>query len=199
VDRREAFAPADRERYPTRVLWRASSLPSAGVFLLAVGCAPAAPPRWAEGGSALIIAPARWDRPDDDPVEIEPDGKVMEGGHFRFVIDRVGRVTDDDYEPFAVLLPDGQLVGQNNVRLGYVGINNASPPASEQAWLSLGPDGQVVYFEPNGERSSQGAWRGCEGPGRRTCTLVTQIFALRSYPAQTSSGLQVGVGIGVGF
>jgi hypothetical protein len=166
--------------------------------LVAVACQPAAPPRWAEGGSALLITPARWDRPDEDSVEIEPSGRVVEGGHLRFVIDRVGRVTDDDYEPFAVLLPDGHVVGTNDAALGYVGLSNASPPNGEKAWLSLMPDGHVVFFEPDGERAAHGIWRGCDGPGRRACTLVTQIFALRSYRVQPQSGVTFGVGVGMG-
>ena len=169
------------------------------VALVVTACAPSVPPRWAEGGSALLILPARWDRPDDDSIEIQPNGRVLEGGHLRFVVDRAGRVTDDDYEPFAILLPDGRLVGTDSVSLGYVGLNNASPPGAPQAWLSLSPDGRVIFFEPNGDRSTQGVWHGCDGPGRRTCTLVTQIFAMRNYRAQPPVTFGVGVGVGVGF
>lgn len=146
-----------------------------------------------------MITKARWDRPDEDSVEIEPNGRVVEGGHLRFVIDRVGRVTDDDYEPFAVLMPDGHVVGTNDTALGYVGLSNASPPDGEKAWLSLMPDGRVIYFEPNGDRSSRGIWRGCDGPGRRACTLVTQIFAMKNYRTQPQTGVTFGVGVGVGF
>lgn len=163
------------------------------------GCAPSAPPRWAEGGSALLITPARWDRPNEDSIEIQPNGRVVEGGRLRFVIDRVGRVTDEDYEPFAVLQPDGHLVGTDNAALGYVGVSNAAPPTGERAWLSLQPDGRVVFFEPNGDRSVHGVWLGCDGPGRRACTLVTQIFAVRNYRVQPQSGVSFGVGVGVGI
>jgi hypothetical protein len=167
--------------------------------LAATSCAPSAPPRWAEGGAPLLILPARWERPGEDSVEIQPSGRVVEGGRLRFVIDRVGRVTDDDYEPFAVLLPDGRLVGTNDAALGYVGLNNASPPSSEQAWLSLQPDGRVLFFEPGGDRTTGGAWRGCDGPARRACTLVTQIFAMKHYRAQPATGVTFGVGVGVGL
>jgi hypothetical protein len=168
-------------------------------LLAATGCAPSAPPRWAEGGAPLFILPAHWERPDEDSIEIQPNGRVLEGGRLRFVIDRVGRVTDGDYEPFAVLLPDGRLVGTDNTALGYVGLNNASPPVGQQAWLSLKPDGRVVFFEPGGERTARGAWAGCNGPARRTCTLVTQLIAVRNYRAMPSSGVTFGVGVGVGF
>ena len=170
-----------------------------GLSLAVTSCAPSAPPRWAEGGSTLLIAPARWDRPDEDSVEIQANGRVVEGGHLRFVVDRVGRVTDDDYEPFAVLLPDGQLVGTDNTPLGYVGVSNASPPGATAAWLSLQPDGRVLFFEPDGDRSARGAWRGCEGPGRRACTLVTQLFTVRNYRARPRSGVTFGVGVGIGL
>lgn len=173
----------------------------AALSVSVASCAPAAPPRWAEGGARLVISPARWERPDDDTVQIEPDGRVLEGGHLRFVIDRVGRVTDDDYEAFAVLLPDGSVVGTDSRALGYVGVSNASPPGSERAWLSLQPDGGVIFYEPNGDHAQHGKWSGCDGPGRRACTLVTQILIMRNYRTgpNTGFGFGVGVGVGVGF
>jgi len=173
-----------------------------------LGCAPSAPPRWAEGGSALVITPARWDRGDDDPIEIQANGRVLEGGTLRLVIDRVGRVSDDDYDALAVLLPDGNVVGTDERALGYVGLNNATPPLADQAWLSLQPDGGVLFFQPNGDRSPLGKWTGCDGPSRRTCTLVTQLITLRNVygapaytPAYAPYGptFGVGVGVGVGF
>jgi hypothetical protein len=169
-----------------------------GWSLAAAGCAPSTPPHWAEGGAALTIAAARWERPDEDTIQIQSDGRVLEGGHLRFVVDRVGRVTDDDYEAFAVLLPDGHVVGSDDRALGYVGVSNATPPFSEQAWLSLQPDGRVVFYEPNGDRAEHGRWIGCDGPSRRTCTLVTQIVAMRNYRALPNSGVSFGVGVGVG-
>jgi hypothetical protein len=166
--------------------------------LAALSCAPSVPPRWAEGGAALLIQPAHWARGDEDVVDLRSNGQVLENGHLRFVIDRVGRVTDDEYEPFAVLLSDGNVVGTDDRALGYVGLSNASPPGSEQAWLSLQPDGSVLFFEPNGDRSVRGKWLGCDGPGRRACTLVTQIFALRNYRVAPSGGVTFGVGVGIG-
>ena len=148
----------------------------------------------------MAIAPARWERPGDDPIEIQADGRVLEGGRLRFVVDRVGRVTDDDYEAFAVLLPDGQVAGTDDRSLGYVGMSNATPPLAEQAWLSLSPDGAVVFFEPDGERKALGKWTNCSGPTRRTCTLVTQMFLMRNYQVSPSGPrFGVGVGMGVGF
>jgi hypothetical protein len=123
---------------------------------------------------------------------------VLEGGHLRFVIDRVGRITDDDYEAFAVLLPDGHVVGTDNRALGYVGVSNASPPFSEQAWLSLQPDGRVVFYQPNGDRTEHGRWSDCTGPGRRACTLVSQLFVVRNYRVAPNNGVSFGVGVGVG-
>lgn len=167
--------------------------------LLVASCAPKPPPRWAEGGAPLVIAPARWDRGDDDPIEVRANGQVLEDADLLFVIDRVGRVTDYDYEPVAVLLPDGQLAGPDNRSLGQVGVSNASPPGSVHAWVAVMPDGKVTLFDHDGERSSGGVWHGCDGPQRRTCTLVTQLVLLRNYRDHSQSGVSVGVGIGVGF
>ena len=170
-------------------------------LVFGVGCAPSVPPRWAEGGAPLVVGPAHWERPDEDAIDIQPDGRVLEGGHLRFVVDRVGRVSDDDYDAFAVLLPDGHVVGTDDRVLGYVGSSNATPPYSDHAWLSLQRDGRVVLYEPNGDRSDHGKWSGCDGPVRRTCTLVTQVLLLRNYRPVPQSGVSfgVGVGFGVGF
>jgi len=166
-------------------------------FLL-FGCAPKPPPRWAEGGAPLVIAPARWERGDDDWIEIRENGQVLEDGDLLFVIDRVGRVTDGDYEALAVLLPDGHLAGTDNRSLGQVGVANAAPPGAVQAWLAITPDGRVTYFDADGERSAGGVWRGCSGPQQRTCTLVTQMLLVRHYRDANQSGVGVGVGVGIG-
>lgn len=163
---------------------------------LAAACAPRQPPRWAEGGAPLAFGLARWEH-DGDTVEIQPDGRVLVDGDLRFVLDRVGRVADDDYEPYAVLLPDGQLAGVDSYSLGRLGVTNASPPGSVEAWLAVMPNGQVVYFSSDGDRASGGVWQGCSGPILRTCTLVTHLLAVASYPGP-NSGVSVGVGIGVG-
>jgi hypothetical protein len=55
----------------------------------------------------------------------------------------------------------------------------------------------VVRFDPSGDRSTDGAWTGCEGALLRTCTLVTHLIALRGY--RNPRGPIVGVGVGVGF
>lgn len=167
--------------------------------LLAVACGPKEPARWAQGGAPLAFANARWDR-DGDVVEIRPDGKVLVDGDLTFVLDRVGRVTNDDYDPYAVLLADGQLAGQDNLSLGRVGVTNASPPGAVEAWLSVAPDGRVTYYDSDGERSDGGVWRGCAGPVQRTCTLVAQLIALQNYRGPRSGvGIGIGVGVGVGF
>lgn len=168
--------------------------------LLALACAPRNPPRWAEGGAELSFAAARWDREDGDPVEIRANGHVLVDGDLTYVIDRVGRVTNDDFDPYAVLLPDGHLAGLDNTSLGRVGVNNASPPGGVEAWLSIAPDGRVTYFDADGERSPGGVWRGCNGPVQRTCTLVAQLLAVANYRGPRSGvGIGVGVGVGVGF
>jgi len=172
-------------------------IPFVAVALVLLGCAPSAPPHWAEGGAPLAIPAAHWNRGESDSIDVRPDGQVLEGGSLLFVIDRVGRVVDSDYEPVAMLWPDGRVVGTDDRLLGQVGVSNASPPGSRTAWLSVSPNGQVVYFDADGTRSAGGVWTGCDGPALRTCTYVTHLIALRSY-VRRESGVAVGVGIGVG-
>jgi hypothetical protein len=162
-------------------------------------CTPSEPPSWPEGGAALAIAPARWDRPDEDAIEIRPDGQVLEDGKLVFVIDRVGRVVDDDYDPLAILLPDGRVVSNDHRLLGQVGVANAAPPWATNAWLAVMPDGTVTQFDEEGDREFAGRWRGCAGAMHRTCTLVSHLISLRDYRPPPESGVGIGIGIGVGF
>jgi hypothetical protein len=164
--------------------------------VLAVACAPSLPPRWATGGAPLTLAAARWERGAEDVVEVTPDGRVLEGGDLVFVIDRVGRAVDDDYEAVALLFPQGELMGAGGSSLGHVGYRNAAPPGAHTAWLSVLPDGQVRYFDFDGEAHAGGFWKGCEAAVVRTCTLVTHLFALRSYQRQVSGRVNVGIGLG---
>lgn len=170
-----------------------ASLVAAAAF--AAGCAASPPPHWQEGGAPLFIAPARWDRGDDDPIEIKADGKVMEGDSLLFVIDKAGRVTDKDYEPLALLLPDGHVAGTDNRLLGRIGVANAAPPGSAAAWLAIMPNGEVVRFDEEGDRHPSGVWRGCQGPQQRTCTLVTHVLWVRDYLNRSHGGVGVGVGV----
>lgn len=164
---------------------------------LLTGCSATPPPRWQEGGAPLLIAPARWDRSDGDTVEIKPNGQVLENGDPVLFIDRAGRVTDNDYEPVAILLPDGYVAGTDNRLLGRVGVTNAAPPGSATAWLAILPNGQVVKYNEDGDRENAGVWRGCRGAQMRTCTLVTHILLVQSYVNHPNPS--VGVGIGIGF
>lgn len=167
--------------------------------LLGLGCAPSLPPRWATGGAALELPAARWTRPGNDPIDLRPDGRVFEGGSLVFRIDRVGRIVDDEYEPVALLLPDGRVVGTDDTLLGQVGITNAAPPGEDHAWLTVAPSGQVIYFAQDGTRVAGGTWSGCSGPAHRTCTYVTHLITLQNALRQPNPGVSVGVGFGVGF
>ncbi len=130
-------------------------------------------------------------------MELHADGKVFEDGDLLFVLDRVGRVVDAEYEPFAILLGDGRLVGTDDRALGQLGVTNAAPPGSQQAWLAVMPDGGVTAFGADGERCGFGRWAGCSGPVLRSCTLVTHLFALRRYRNGSPSGVHFGVGMGL--
>jgi hypothetical protein len=138
-----------------------------------------------------------WTEPDEDPVEISAEGRVTRDGDVLFQIDSAGRVFDEDREPIAVLLPDGHLGGNDDTLLGRVGVTNASPPGRATAWLSILPDGNVVFFDSEGERSAMGRWQGCQGPQLRTCTLVTHLIVLNRALAASRNHVSVGVGIGV--
>lgn len=163
-------------------------------LLNACSSAPPMPPYWAEGGAPLVLGPARWERADHDAITIDAQGRVFVGETLQFFIDQRGRITDDERDAVAVLLPGGELLGPSSVYLGRIGVANASPPHRETAWVAVRPDGSVQYFADDGERSLDGRWSGCEGARHRTCTLVTHLIALGQYPGGPP---RVGVGIGV--
>ncbi len=173
-----------------------SALLGALATLLAA-CSSAPPLRWQEGGATLALGPARWQRGARVVAELRADGTVEERGRETFLIDTAGRVADHKREPVAVLLPDGLVAGVDDMNLGRVGLSNASPPGSTYAWLALMPDGTVMRFDADGDRRTDGAWTGCNGPLLRTCTLITHLIALRGY--REHGGPIVGLGVGIGF
>ncbi len=180
---------------PERWPWAAALLAA----LALSGCAPKPPARWQEGGAPLVLPQARWERGSGRPIELSVDGQVTLDGELLLIVDRVGRVADEEAEPLAVLLPDGRLAGTDARSLGHLGWSNAAPPGSEQAWLRVAPDGRVTFYEPDGQRLPGGRWVGCEGPALRTCTLITHVLTLRQAERQPRSGVTVGIGIGIGF
>lgn len=165
--------------------------------LFAVHCTPDPPPNWQSGGAPLFIARAYWERGEHDLIEIRDNGEVYEDDDLAFVVDKAGRVVNDDYEPRAIMLPDGIVVGTDDQPLGRVGVQNASPPDRHYAWLRIMPDGKVLFYDRDGEEHFGGVWRGCGGPMARTCTLVTHMFVLRSYRSERRSGPSFGIGIGI--
>lgn len=164
---------------------------------VATGCSATPPARWQQGGAPLLIAPAIWNRANGDKVEIKANGQVLENGDMVLFVDRAGRVTDKNYDPVAVLLPDGYVAGTDNRLLGRVGVTNAAPPGSATAWVSILPNGQVVRYNTDGDRENGGVWHGCIGPQMRTCTLITHILLVQSYASRPQPS--VGIGIGIGF
>jgi len=171
----------------------------AAVAVLALGCENSPPPGWAKGGAPLVIKAMSWKTGDGRDVAITEDGKVTIDGDSLVTIDRAGRIYDDDNEPVALLLPDGTVEGEEGSHLGQVGVTNAAPPGGGNAWLAVMPDGHVVHFESDGERTDDGVWRGCNGPQHRTCTLVSHLVTLhRVAVASSQSNVTFGVGMGVG-
>lgn len=169
--------------------------------LFAVSCSPMQPPSWPEGGAPLAILPARWERGEADAIEIRADGSVVEDGSVLFVVDRAGRIVDEDHEPLAILLPDGSVVSGGQRLLGQIGVTNAAPPWSSFAWLSVRPDGTVTVFDEQGDRGFAGRWQGCQAAALRTCTLVSHLVFLRNLrpPPAVGVGFGMGFGFGVGL
>jgi hypothetical protein len=167
-----------------------------------VGChTPSPPPQWASGGAALVLpADARWIF-DDETVELRADGKVVVNGRLVLVVDRVGRVVNDEYEPLALLMPDGTVVGTDSHDLGHIGRTNGAPPGSETAWFSIQDDGRVIFFDREGDRREAGRWSGCTGPSMRACALVSHVFFVRARygPRRWGYGPGFGPGLGIGF
>lgn len=164
-------------------------------ILVLAGCSATPPPRWAEGGAALEIQRAHWQRRGES-VDLLEDGRVFVGGEHLFSVDRAGRVFEPDGEPMGVLQPDGLLIGRGDRALGHIGMANAALPGVQTAWLTLGPEGEVIRYADDGERLSDGIWTGC-GRALRACTLTTHIVALEE--VRRRPRVSVGIGIGVGF
>lgn len=166
-----------RKRLCSRKMVRAVVVGCA--FVALVGCEPQEPPHWLDGGAELRFAEASWLRGDTN-VELHADGKVEEDGELVYVLDRVGRVVDEDYRPFAMLERDGELVGTDDEFLGQIGLHNAAPPWSAVAWLRVDDNGVVSLYGSERQLLSAGRWKGCKGAAQRSCTLVTHLFALEA-------------------
>lgn len=173
----------------------------ASVWAAAVGllsaCQPPPPTYWNEGGARLTIPRASLNQQGADPVEIYPDGRVVQDGEVLYVLDRVGRVTDEDLEALALLLGTGQLVGSGDEYWGRIGLRNATPPWSALSWLRVTPKGRMLLFDETGAPMFAGQWTGCDGPGLRTCTLVSQLLTLEKVRRRQVSEMSVGVGFAV--
>ncbi len=176
--------------------WIVACLASAAA-LTSLACRPDPPTYWDEGGAPLVIPRATLTRHSGDPVEIHPDGRVTVDGDLLYFIDRVGRVTDDDLESLALLTPGGQLVANDDVYLGRIGLRNASPPWSAVAWLRVSSRGNLVLFDASGEPYHGGKWTGCDGPALRTCTLISHLLTLARVRRYEEPSVYVGVGVGI--
>ncbi|NRA35906.1 MAG: hypothetical protein HRU17_21500 [Polyangiaceae bacterium] len=185
-------APVRKRHSPRRsALAAVTMLASLGV----VGCKPSKPPQWEQGGARLVVLAAHWERAHSPTIIIRGDGTVYEDEDQILFVDEAGRVADANNDPVAILLSGGQLMARDDRFLGQLGVHNATGPSGGEAWLSVLPDGKVVYFNSDGERRSDGFWEGCGGPQMRTCLLVTQMMALRR--SQNRSGPRFRIGVGV--
>lgn len=164
----------------------------AWIVATTLGCSATPPPNWARGGAPVTLGHASWDR-DGDVIEINPDGTITEDGDVLFQLDQVGRVYHEDGDPIAILLPDGHLVGEDDMGMGEVGPTSAAFPGAAYAWLSLHPAGHVIRYDRDGGEYHDGTWTGCGGPMLRTCTLVTHVIALQEWQRRPRMGVGVGV------
>lgn len=157
----------------------------AGALLFATNCSHTPPPQWAEGGSPLAFGTAVWTHVDGSQLFVNAAGQVHYDGDVTWALDRMGRVVDDSNDPVALLDGEGFLFGTNEAYLGRIGLHNAAPPWSSEAWVRVEENGKVTLFDADGEVVSGGQWTGCEGPVMRTCTLLTHLFLLESVRQQS--------------
>lgn len=173
------------------------------LFALSVAsgaCASAPPTGWAHGGSPLDLPRARW-IVGEQVVDVASDGSVLYGGERVLRIDAAGRVSNDEGEPLALLLPDGRLVGEDDKDLGVVGAGRAARAGEETAWVGLAPTGEVFRYDEEGGMHPFGAWVGCAVSPRamQVCTLVTHLLTDQLAARQAAYGSGVGFGFGVGI
>lgn len=147
---------------------------------IATGCSATPPPAWAEGGAPLAFGHAVWTQVDGSQLELDERGQVLVDGEVRMALDPVGRVVDDSNDPVALLDAEGQLFGTNSAYLGRVGLHNAAPPWSPEAWVRVTRKGAVVLFDADGDTQTAGRWQGCDGAVLRACTLLTHLVLLEA-------------------
>ena len=188
-------------------------LPVAGLLavLAASACGGSKPPaRWAEGGAPLHLVSAQWQH-KGELVDLQVRGgftEVVIDGDVEWVIDRVGRLYDQDQKPVAVLEADGRLVGKKDELLGIVGSSYAAQPGRASAWLALSPEGDLIKYAADGAAQPAGRWVGCNVSvyARHACLLVAYAILWDEEGASNSGGAAVaptsvspmGIGIGVG-
>ena len=154
----------------------------AGVLLLfsAAACGGSPPAHWARGGSRLDIPAARWARPSGD-AELGANGTLRIGGEPWFRIDPEGRVRDAEGEAFALLEPDGRLVGRDDEVIGKVNDRMAIRASSGDTVIMLAR-GDLLRRDGESERRA-GAWEGdCtrSAGAREACVLAAFLVTVET-------------------
>ncbi|WP_437981691.1 hypothetical protein [Sorangium sp. So ce117] len=152
-------------------------------------CFRASPPSaWARGGAFVEVSQAEW-MDGSSSVQISMNGEVTANGAHLFTIDRAGRVTRSasssitgDEQPYALLDPSGYLIGPNDERWGFVGVEHAYLPGKTTPWIVINPAGYVIHYDEDGAEMAHGGgrWYGCRVNPRtqQSCTLVTYLIRL---------------------
>lgn len=161
------------------------------VCSFSIACASTSTPPRNIPTPRVKLAPAAWDPPLGERVQIRPNGNIYEGDKLVLIIDTKGRIFDARRQPLAQLSEDGYVLGPDELTFGHVGPQHASFHGGH-LWLSIARDGQVTFLDTDGKRTPGGIWHGCDGPMLPTCTAVTHALALRPYLRAPSSSGQSG-------
>ncbi|WP_437669907.1 hypothetical protein [Sorangium sp. So ce131] len=178
-----------------------------------MGLAP--PSEWADGGAPMQIPDAMWEISKEDRIVIYSNGMVSWNGRHVLTVDHRGRVSaellpgeqwpfqygstesaardasDIQTKPYALMMPDGRLIGPNDSLWGVIEVSKAWLKEDASVWISIGPSGEVAYYDGEDEEEAPvfaGTWRGCGvTPWTQwTCTLVTYLFRVSNKLASNS-------------
>src|SRR4051794_4636079 len=134
-------------------------LSAVALALAVTGCASNPPSHWMRGGAGLDLRAVAWAN-GASRVELAPTGEGRVDGEAEFTLDRRGRVWSDGGDVYALLEPDGRLLGGGDTVLGRVDGSRVRG-GDGSPYLTLSAEGHVVRHASDGDRSL-GRWSGCD-------------------------------------